>query len=137
MPDSFAVTTVNPRYNSSADYVTIEWSGADGATGYILAVASEGYYEDGTIPLRMILPANSTVFVVPDTTFEDFYGDPVYAVYYIYLIAFNEGFGPYPGIRFPVPEGLPQRQISDPSGTMQYGTVAPLDSIIVQQFVPH
>lgn len=137
MPDSFAVTTVNPRYNSNADDVTVRWSASGGATSYILAVATGDYYEDGTVPLRMILPASNTLFVVPDSTFEDFYGDPIYAVYYIYLIAFNEGFGPYSGIRFPLPEGLPQRAISDPSGFMQYGTTAPLDSIIVRQFVPH
>jgi hypothetical protein len=136
MPDSFEVITVNPRYNTNADDVTVRWSSSDGATSYILAVATENYYEDGTIPLRRILPAASTVFVVPDTTFEDFAGDPVYAVYYIYLIAFNEGFGPYSGIKFPVPEGLPRREISDPFGFMQYGTTAPLDSIIVRQFVP-
>jgi len=135
MPDSFAVTTVSPRYNSSADYVTVRWSGSGGATGYILAVATENYYADGTIPLRRILSAGNTVFVVPDTTFEDFAGDLVYAVYYIYLIAFNEGFGPYSGIRFPVPEGLPRHAISDPFGFLQHGTAAPLDSIIVRQFV--
>lgn len=137
MPDSFAVTTVNPRYNFNADNVIVRWSESSGATDYIFAVATENYYADGTIPLRKILPASNTIFVVPDTTFEDFAGDPVYAVYYIYLIAFNEGFGPYSGIRFPVPEGLPRRAISDPSGFLQYGTVAPLDSIIVRQFALH
>ena len=137
MPDSFAVTTVSPRNNMNADDVTVRWSVSGGATGYVLAVATANYYADGTIPLREILSAGNTVFVVADTTFEDAAGDPVYAVYYIYLIAFNEGFGPYDGIRFPLPEGLPQRAISDPSGFMQYGTTAPLDSIIVRQFVPH
>lgn len=137
MPDSFAVTTVSPRNNSNADDVTVRWSVSGGATGYILAVATMDFYADGTIPLREILSAGTTVFVVPDTTFEDAVGDPVYAVYYIYLIAFNEGFGPYSGIRFPLPEGLPQRAISDPSGFMQYGTAAPLDSIIVRHFAPN
>lgn len=137
MPDSFAVTTVNPRYNFNADDVIVRWSESSGATNYIFAVATENYYEDGTIPLRRILPSGTTQFQVPDTTFEDFAGDPIYAVYYIYLIAFNEGFGPYSGIRFPVPEGLPRRTISDPSGFLQYGTVAPLDSIIVRQFALH
>jgi hypothetical protein len=137
MPDSFAVTTVNPRYNFNADDVTVRWSESSGATDYIFAVATENYYEDGTIPLRRILPGGTTQFLVPDTTFEDFAGDPVYAVYYIYLIAFNEGFGPYSGIKFPLPEGLPRRTISDPFGFLQYGTVAPLDSIIVRQFAHH
>lgn len=134
MPDSFAVTTVSPRYNSNADAVTVRWSASGGATGYILAVATDNYFEDDTIPLRRILPGSNTTFVIPDTTFEDFYGDIIYGVYYIYLIAFNEGFGPYSGIRFPVPEGLPRRAISDPSGFLQYGTAAPLDSIMVRQF---
>ncbi len=136
MPDSFAVTTVNPRYNTNADDVTVRWSGSSGATDYIFAVATNNYYADGTVPLRMIIPASNTVFVVPDTTFENFAGEPGYAVYYIYLIAFNEGFGPYSGIRFPVPDELPRLSISDASGFLQYGTVAPLDSIIVRQFVP-
>lgn len=137
MPDSFAVTTVSPRYNTNADDVTVRWSVSGGANGYVFAVATRDFYEDGTIPLRKILSAGTRVFVVPDTTFEDAYGDPVYAIYYIYLIAFNEGFGPYSGILFPLPEELPQRAITDPSGFMQYGTTAPLDSIIVRQFVPH
>ncbi len=137
MPDSFAVTTVSPRYNVNADEVTVRWSGSDGATGYVFAVATENHYADGTFPLKKILPASNTTFVVPDTTFEDFAGDPVYSVYYIYVIAFNEGFGPYTGIRFALPEGLPRRAIPDPSGFLQYGTTAPLDSIIVRQFAPH
>lgn len=135
MPDSFAVTTVNPWYNFGADPVFVEWSPSDGATGYLLAVATENYYSDGTVPFTAILPSGGTFFTVPDTTFEDFAGDVVSAVYYIYLIAFNRGFGTYNGIQFPPPEGLPDHRISDPSGVLHYGTVAPLDSIVVPQLV--
>ena len=47
---------------------------------------------------------------VPDTTFENYAGDPISGIYYIYLIAYNEGFGPYEGIEFQVPEGLSFRR---------------------------
>jgi hypothetical protein len=135
MPDSFAVTTVNPWYNYGADPVFVEWSPSDGATGYLLAVATEDYYSDGTIPFTTILPSGGIFFTVPDTTFEDFAGDIVSGVYYIYVIAFNRGFGSYNGIQFPPPEGLPDHRISDPSGILHYGTVAPLDSIVVPRLV--
>jgi hypothetical protein len=135
IPDSFAITTVNPWYNFNADDVYLEWSESDGATSYLVAVATDNYYSDGTVPMTAIVSSGSTFFTVPDTTFEDFAGDVVPAVYYIYLIAYNRGFGPYSGIQFPVPEGLPRQFISDPSGYLQYGTVAPLDSIVVPRLV--
>lgn len=131
MPDSFAVTTVNPWYNYNADDVYVEWSPSEGASNYVLAVATNDYYSDGTIPLTRILSSAVTFFTVPDTTFEDFAGDVVPAVYYIYVIAYNRGFGPFSGIAFPLPQGLPRHAIADPSGFLKYGTVAPLDSIVV------
>jgi hypothetical protein len=131
MPGAFGITLVNPQYNQNADDVIVEWSASDGATNYILAVSTLSSPSDGTVPLRTILPESPARFVVPDTTFEDFAGDPVVGIYYIYLIAYNEGFGPYSGIRFNVPEGLPDRIITDPYGILHYGTVAALDSIIV------
>jgi len=131
MPGDFGITNVFPRYNSNADNVSMEWTASGGASNYLLAVATLNYGADGTSPLRQILPADQSQFVIPDTTFEDFAGDPVAGVYYIYLIAFNEGFGPYDGIRFEVPEGLPQKSISDPAGVLRFGTVAALDSITV------
>lgn len=131
MPGAFGITIVNPQYNQNADDVVIEWSDSENASNYILAVSTLSSPADGTVPLRMILPESPTRFVVPDTTFEDFAGDPVAGIYYIYLIGFNEGFGPYSGIRFSVPEGLPDKTIIDPYGILHYGTVAALDSITV------
>jgi len=131
IPGNFGITNVSPSYNSNADNVFLEWSASSGASNYLLAVATLDYVNDGTTPLRTILFASTSQYVVPDTTFENFAGDPVPGVYYIYLIAYNEGFGPYSGIKFPVPEGLPEKLISDPVGTIRFGTVAALDSIIV------
>ena len=130
IPADFGLTNVNPRYNSGADNVFLEWSASGGATNYVLAVATLNV-DDGTTPLRLILPSSTSQYVVPDTTFENFAGDPVPSIYYIYLIAYNEGFGPYSGIKFQVPEGLPEKTIIDPAGTLRFGTVAALDSITV------
>jgi hypothetical protein len=131
IPDSFAVTEVSPWYNPDADEVYVEWSPSDGASGYVVGVATDNYYDDGTVPMTARLSSGDNFLYVPDTTFEDFAGDVVPAVYYIYVIAFNRGLGPYSGIKFPLPAGLPRQTISDPSGFLQYGTVAPLDSIVV------
>lgn len=131
MPGDFEITEVTPRYNPNADDVTIEWSSSTNASDYVLAVATLDYPVDGTSPLRKIVPDGSNIYVVPDTTFENFAGDVVSGIYYIYLIAFNSGFGPYSGIPFPVPEGLPEKTILDPLGKLRYGTVADIDSIIV------
>lgn len=131
MPGDFSTTEVSPRYNIDAGDVFIDWSPSAGADYYVLAVSTRTSNDDGTTPLRLILPTNPSDYMVPDTTFENFAGDVVPGIYYIYLISFNEGFGPYEGIRFSVPEGLPERVIGNPSGLLHYGTVARLDSIIV------
>lgn len=131
MPDDFGITEVSPRYNPNADVVFVEWSASAGASNYILAVATLDHGTDGTQALRTVLPSTTTGYFIPDTTFEDYAGDPVPGTYYIYLISFNEGFGPYSGIRFSVPEGLPEKVIIDPVGVLRFGTVAALDSITV------
>ncbi|MEE9554431.1 MAG: hypothetical protein V3W18_09060 [candidate division Zixibacteria bacterium] len=131
IPGDFEITNVSPSYNSNADEVFVEWSASEGTSNYILAVATLNHGIDGTLPLILTLPPTTTSYFVPDTTFENYAGDPVPATYYIYLIAFNEGFGPYPGIRFPVPEDLPEKVISDPIGVLRFGTVAALDSVVV------
>ncbi len=130
MPGIFSVTQISPRHNPNADAVFVEWSASSDAGSYILAV-STGSTDDGTIPLRKILTSTTINYWVPDTTFEDFFGDPVAGTYYVYLIAFNEGFGPYEGIEFQVPEGLPEKLIADPVGVLRFGTAAPIDSIVV------
>jgi len=130
MPGDFSITNMYPRYNSNADNVSVEWSQSSNASNYLLAVSTR-YLDDGTTPLRTILSGSAGQFIIPDTTFEDFAGDVIPGTYYVYLIAYNEGFGPYSGIQFEVPEGLPQKTIFDPSGYLLFGTVAPLDSITV------
>ena len=130
MPGIFGITGVNPSNNANADFVFVEWSASTNASNYLLAV-STGVADDGTTPLRMILPSTAGNYWVPDTTFENYAGDPVPGIYYIYLIAYNEGFGPYEGIEFQVPEGLPEKAILDPVGVLRFGTVAGMDSIVV------
>ncbi len=131
LPDSFGVTDITPQINYNADNVFVQWSSSGSATRYILAVATFNYGADGTEPFRKLLAEQDSSYVIPDTTFENASGDIVPGTYYIYLIAFNRGFGPYFDIQFPVPEGLSPRAISDPNGSFIYGTVAPLDSIMV------
>jgi hypothetical protein len=132
MPDSFGVTTVNPRDNSGLVDVTVEWSRPGDASLVLLVVVAREYPFNGTSPFIVVQNADANIAIVPDTTFEDSDGLPVDDTYYIYLAAFNEGFGEYEGIPFPLPPGLPQRRILDPSGFARYGTVAPVDSIVVR-----
>jgi hypothetical protein len=131
LPDAFQITDVTPRYNQDAVDATVQWSHPNRTSGFILAVVSDGYPGDDTAPLSLLLGSSVTSFVVPETTFEDSGGEVIPGIYHIYLIAYNGGFGPYPGISFDLPPGIPTRTIADPSGHLRAGTVAPIDSIIV------
>lgn len=133
IPGDFEIEEVSPRYNNNATEVYIAWSQASGATNYLLVVATENYAFDGTSPYFAIISVQDRSKRVPETTFEDSIGSIVDAVYYIYVIAFNVGFGQFirEGRTIPMPDNLPERSISDPSGLLRYGTVAPIDSIIV------
>jgi hypothetical protein len=131
LPDSFGVTGVNPRFNPGAQDVQLGWSNSSFATKYLLVVVSQEYPGDNTSPLMLILNSSVHNFVIPDTTFENDSGSIVPGTYYIYLAAFNQGFGEYRDIKFPLPQGLPRRIINNPSGFLRYGTVARADSIIV------
>jgi hypothetical protein len=131
VPDAFQITAVNPRYNQSATDATVQWSHSNRASGYILAVISEHFPSDSTAPLSLLLGSSITSFIVPETTFEDSGGEVQPGIYHIYLVAYNGGFGPYPGMPFDLPPGIPTRTLTEPSGHLRVGTVAPIDSIIV------
>jgi len=131
MPGAFEITNINPRHNSGVVDVALEWSQPDNATMIILAVVAREYPFNGTAPHVIVLDADVVTHIVPDTTFEDGSGFPVNDIYYVYLVAFNQGFGEYSGIPFPLPQGLPARRIFDPDGLARYGAVAPYDSILV------
>jgi hypothetical protein len=131
LPDSFGITSVNPQYNQGISNVEVAWTRPARAAKYVLSIVSRNYPGNGTSPLVLILNSDVTAFLVPDTTFENLSGFPVIDTYLIYIAAFNEGFGEYAGMPFPLPPGLPQRRVSDPAGLIRYGTVAPVDSIVV------
>lgn len=131
LPDSFKVTTVFPSEMAIASDVFVEWSASDGATAYILGVSTLYSPDDGSIPFKILLGGTARSYTIPAQTFEDDFGEEVFGIYYIYLIAFNRGFLPYVGLKFPLPEGVPVRTLAAPSGTAGYGTIAPLDSIRV------
>jgi len=131
LPDSFGVNQVSPRNNTNGDNVFVDWSASNNADYYILAVATANFGFDGSIPFDTLLTANHTSLTVPFWVFEDAIGEIVDGVYYIYIIGFNEGFGPYGETRFQIPDDLPVRITANPVGTLKYGTIAPQDSIIV------
>ena len=131
LPDSFGVTNVSPREMAISNNVFVEWSAANGATAYILAVSTRDAPVDGSTTFRILLGGTARSYTIPAQTFEDAIGDEVYGTYYIYLIAFNRGFLPYAGLKFALPEGVPVRALAEPSGIAGYGTIAALDSIRV------
>jgi hypothetical protein len=131
LPDSFAITSVNPRINSDVIPVDLQWSHSNGATKYLLVVVSKNYPADNSSPFMIVLGSDIGNYTVPDTTFEDLTGLPISGIYYIYMAAFNQGFGQFNDMHFPLPAGLPRRTISNPIGYLRYGTVAPVDSTIV------
>ncbi len=131
LPDSFRVTTVFPSEMAIASDVFVEWSASDGATAYILGVSTLDSPGDGSVPFKILLGGTARSYTIPAQTFEDGIGEEIFGTYYIYLIAFNRGFLPYAGLKFPLPEGVPVRALAEPSGTAGYGTIAPLDSIRV------
>ena len=133
MPDSFGVTLVSPPEINDAQEVYIEWSGADGATAYILGISTEGAPFDGSTPFSKVFSGTARSYTLQevDSVFVDGAGYEVFGTYYIYLIAFNNGFKPYVGLKFPLPDDVPVRPLAGPSGTAGYGTIAPIDSIRV------
>jgi hypothetical protein len=131
LPDSFRVINVIPSEMSISSDVFVDWSGADGATAYILGVSTLESPEDGTIPFSILLDGDTRFYTIPAETFEDDIGDEILGTYYVYLIAFNRGFLPYVGLKFPLPEGVPVRSLTEPSGTAGYGTIAPRTTIRV------
>lgn len=131
LPDSFRVTNVIPPEMSISTNVFVDWTGSDGATGYILGVSTLESPGDGTVPLSILLEGDARYYTIPHETFEDDFGDEVLGTYYIYLIAYNRGFLPYVGLKFPLPENVPVRVLAEPSGTAGYGTIAPLATVRV------
>ncbi|UCE65967.1 MAG: hypothetical protein JSU85_14105 [Candidatus Zixiibacteriota bacterium] len=131
LPDSFGVTNMTPSEMAISSDVFVEWSAADGATAYILGVSTLYSPDDGSIPLSILLGGTARSYTIPAQTFEDGIGDEIFGTYYVYLIAFNRGFLPYVGLKFPLPDDVPVRPLAEPSGTAGYGTIAPIDSIRV------
>jgi hypothetical protein len=131
MPDDFAITNIYPRYNQGGNTVQVDWSISNGATGYVLAVVARNYGHNGTSPLTTKLPADIHSVTIPRTAFESSSGNPVADIYYIYVTAFNGGFGPFPGMKFPLPSNMPAEAINDPNGHKRVGVVARADSVIV------
>jgi hypothetical protein len=135
IPDTIRITTLDPPVlNNGLSDVRLQWSAAARATQYILAVVARNYPANNSVPLSVLLGSENTIYTIPYTTFEDPNSlNTIDDTYYVYVVAFNLGFGAYAGMPFfPMPAGVPLRTISDPSGQLKYGTVAPLDSIIVQ-----
>ena len=133
LPDSFGIEIVSPPEMDEATDVYIEWSGADGATAYILGISTEDAPFDGSTPFSKVLSGTARNYTVRevDSVFVDGAGYEVFGTYYIYLIAYNDGFKPYVGLKFPLPEDVPIRPLAGPSGTAGYGTIAPIDSVRV------
>lgn len=131
VPDSFAVVNLVPSEMAISSDVYVEWSAANGATAYILGVSTRESPGDGSTPFSILLGGTARNYTIPAQTFEDELGDEIFGTYYVYLIAFNRGFLPYVGLKFPLPEGVPVRPLANPAGTAGYGTIAPLATIRV------
>jgi hypothetical protein len=133
IPDSFGIEIVSPPEMDEARDVYIEWSASSGATAYILGISTEDAPFDGSTPFSKLLSGTARNYTVltTDSVFVDGAGFEVFGTYYIYLIAFNNGFKPYVGLQFPLPDDVPVRHLAEPSGTAGYGTIAPIDSVRV------
>lgn len=132
IPGDFSILEVSPRQNISVDPVFVDWSASSNASKYLLVVATDDYGVDGTTPFSVTV-STGTEYTVPDTTFRDDLDEVVNGIYHVYVIAFNDGLGPFirQGPDIPMPDNLPERFIGNPSGFVRHGTVAPIDSIIV------
>lgn len=132
IPGNFSIQQVSPRQNISADPVYVSWSASSNASRYLLVVATDDYGANGTMPFYVTV-TGGTSFTVPDTTFRDDLDEIVNGIYHVYVIAFNDGLGTFirHGPNIPMPDDLPERFIGNPAGFVRHGTVAPIDSIIV------
>ncbi len=85
IPGNFEIESVVPQINPAALDVTVTWSLSNGATKYLLVVATENHGFDGTSPFFTQINSPVATHLVPESTFEDAIGDIVDAVYYVYV----------------------------------------------------
>jgi hypothetical protein len=131
LPDSFGIISVNPLFNPDAGNVQVQWSRPGHTYWFILSVIGRHSASNNSTPHSVLLSSSVNNYQIPYTAFQDPNGFKVPDTYLIYITAFNQGFGSYPGMPFTIPTGLISRSVSDPVGHLRYGTVAPYDSVIV------
>ena len=130
IPGNFEITGKNhdPVTANLVDEVIVYFNSSAKATGYFTSVkrpdGSDGYTK--RVPPESI----GAMKLLRDT----FYVGVTFTTgtYIIYLISYYKSFIGYPTMKFYLPDDLPKDNISNASGTIGAGVVAPLDSIKVE-----
>jgi hypothetical protein len=130
LPDSFGIVGVNPPTSYGSNFVDVEWSEpSNGANHYIMSVVAEHYPDNGSVPYSALL-GNVTTDTIPPEVFENPNSfNTIPDKYFIYVVAYNQGFGDFQGRQFPLPAGVTGQTNSEPAGILKYGTIAPVDSV--------
>jgi hypothetical protein len=111
----------------------VYWKASEKADGYFVSVIGRNADSTGAIPYSSRVDYQQTQFTIPPDAFRDRFSELKADVYLVYIAAYSEGFIPYEGMPFTLPEGLPEVSLSGAEGSFGCGVVAPYDSIIVPQ----
>jgi hypothetical protein len=123
------ITGISGGIVHSQDKPHILFTSSANATGYFINVIKENNTE-GAIGLNALIPWDEIGnYTLADSTFRDIHDNFITGTYLIYLVAYNKSFLAYSDMKFQLPEGLPNGNISGANGTIGAGVVAPSDSI--------
>lgn len=133
LPDTFRVIDLPQRLNPGGEPRVVEWRASEKADGYFVGVIGRNADSTGAIPYSSRVDYQQTQFTIPPDAFRDRLSELKPDVYLVYVAAYSEGFIPYEGMPFTLPEGLPEESLSGADGSFGCGVVAPHDSVIVPQ----
>ena len=133
LPDTFRITALPQRLNPGGASRVAYWKASEKADGYFVSVIGRNADSTGAIPYSSRVDYQQTQFTIPPDAFRDRFSELQADIYLVYVVAYSEGFIPYEGMPFTLPEGLPEASLTGSDGSFGCGVVAPYDSIIVPQ----
>jgi hypothetical protein len=133
LPDTLRITALPQRLNPGGESRVVYWKASQKADGYFVSVIGRNATSTGAIPYSSTVEYQQTQFTIPPDAFRDRLSELKADIYLVHVVAYSEGFIPYEGMPFTLPEGLPEATLTGADGSFGCGVVAPYDSIIVPQ----
>jgi hypothetical protein len=130
IPDSFKVDQIT-RHNPGGYNRYFRWSACSKASGFLVSVRGPIAVLNGVPQYSATTDSLDYSINIPTTAFRNSGSVLVPDIYYIYIIGYTNGYGPFAGAEFDIPSGNEGPGLAGISGSFHAGLLAPLDSIIV------